>query len=141
MQKRPPHRAQQRGAMDHDVHARMPRPEGVKNDLARGPGVRRRPSWEALPKSQAFFFFDFFKRVSWNIIYMPENLPLFSSVIFSIFTELYHHRENFILLPQKETPYPSFHSLNNVFCQENFKLFSFMDQVFGIFDVFKELFV
>lgn len=32
---------------------------------------------------------------------MPENLPLFSSVIFSIFTELYHHRENFILLPQK----------------------------------------
>lgn len=52
------------------------------------------------------FFFDFFKRVSWNIIYMPENLPLFSLVIFSIFTELYHHRENFILLPQKETPYP-----------------------------------
>lgn len=38
---------------------------------------------------------------------MPENLPLFSLVIFSIFTELYHHRENFILLPQKETPYPS----------------------------------
>lgn len=75
------------------------------------------------------------------VCFLFRRRLLFEEMILNIELFLFSRYECFCQTWFINIFYPSFHSLNNVFCQENFKLFSFMDQVFGIFDVFKELFV